>query len=29
MERAGKRQEAEIDTLKTLANEFKTKGYSV
>ena len=29
MERAGKRQEAEIDTLKSLANEFKTKGYSI
>lgn len=29
MERAGKRQETEVDTIKTLANEFKSRGYSL
>ena len=29
MERAGKRQQTEVDTLKALANEFKAKAYSV
>ncbi len=29
MERSGKRQEAEVDTLKTLANEFKSRSYSL
>ncbi len=29
MERAGKRQQAEIDTLYSLAQEFKSKGYSL
>ena len=29
MERAGKRQDAEVETLKTLANEFKSRGYSL
>lgn len=29
MERAGMRQQAEMDTLKTLASEFKSKGYSL
>lgn len=29
MERAGKRSQIEIETLKTLAKEFKSKGYSI
>jgi len=29
MERAGKRQETEVETIKTLANEFKSRGYSL
>ena len=29
MERASKRQQTEVDTLKTLAQEFKSKGYSL
>lgn len=29
MERSGKRQKLEIETLQTLAQEFRAKGYSI
>ncbi len=29
LERAGKRQKTEVETLQALANDFKQKGYSI